>query len=139
MKKKATFIVTTKVVFKKDDQFLLLKNSKMDSSGSYFDLPGGTVELNEQLSDTIPREIKEELNVDITLDDLELFNTYIVNRNKNDYDLAIIVYVANKSIDNLVLSEEHAEYMYVNKEDIIKLDDHKHIIGILKDVIQKFT
>ncbi len=139
MKNKANFKITTKVVFKSNDKYLLLKNKEIDSSGSFFDLPGGTVELNEQLCDTIPREIKEELNILINFEDLELFNTYIVNRNKNDYDLGVVVYIYDKPIDNLVLSEEHLEYLYVNKEDIMKIDDNKHIIRILKEVIQKFT
>ncbi len=140
MKNKANFKVTTKVIFKNNkNQFLLLKNKKPDSSGSCFDLPGGTVETGEQLSTTISREIFEELSINIDFDDLKLFNTYIVNRNKGDYDLALIVYITDVVISNIALSSEHEDYMFVDKQQIIELDDNKHIMSILKDVTKKFT
>lgn len=134
--KKANFIVTTKIIFKNQEgKYLLLKNKQADSSGSFFDLPGGTVERGEQLDTTITREMLEELKINLSIDDITLSGVHIVNNSIREYDLCIIAYTANNPINEFELSDEHEDYMFVDSKEIDIIDDGRHIIRILKDVI----
>ena len=47
----------------KDNKILLMKRVKPNLE--YFVFPGGGVEKNESLDDTLKREVKEELSLDI--------------------------------------------------------------------------
>ncbi len=53
--------------------------------GRVYFLPGGKIELTETPVDTIKREVKEETNIDILLDDIEPF--VLVKHYLRDYEL----------------------------------------------------
>lgn len=60
------------LVFNDKGQILLQKRSDNNLWGN----PGGIMELGETIYDTIIRELKEETNLDITKEDLKIFNIY---------------------------------------------------------------
>lgn len=129
------FKVTTKVIFNNSkDEILLLK--KENNPSLNWDLPGGTLEISEQINEGIVREIAEELSIDIEFSDLTLFNVYVVNRVEKP-SLLVIVYVCNKEIENIVLSDEHTEYLFANNSKIDSLKEDSIIFKIVEDFNDK--
>ncbi len=51
----------------KDNKYFIAKRNKDKHLGGFFEFPGGKQDNNETLEQTVVREIKEELNIDIVV------------------------------------------------------------------------
>ncbi len=69
------------IIVNDKDQILLQSRADRDKWG----LPGGCQELGERFQDTIIREIKEETNLDVQEEDLELLDIVSGSTRRNDY------------------------------------------------------
>ena len=69
------------IVVNDKGQILLQRRADRDKWG----LPGGCQELRERFQDTIIREIKEETNLDVKEEDLELIDIVSGSTRRNDY------------------------------------------------------
>ena len=69
------------IIVNENNQILLQSRSDRDKWG----LPGGCQELGERFQDTIIREIKEETNLDVNEEDLELLDIVSGSTRRNDY------------------------------------------------------
>lgn len=65
-------IVVGAVITNKNDEILLMKRKQDDFMGGIYEIPGGNAEKEENIYDTLEREIKEETNFD-----LKKVNSYI--------------------------------------------------------------
>ena len=55
-------------IITKNNKFFIAKRNKQKHLGGFYEFPGGKQDENETLEETVIREIKEELNVDIKVD-----------------------------------------------------------------------
>lgn len=69
------------IIVNEKGQILLQSRADNDRWG----LPGGCQELGEKFEDTIIREVKEETNLDVTEDNLELIAIVSGNSRRNEY------------------------------------------------------
>lgn len=69
------------IIVNVNGQILLQSRADNDRWG----LPGGCQELGERFEDTVMREVKEETNLDITEDNLELIAIVSGNSRRNEY------------------------------------------------------
>ena len=69
------------IIVNEKGQILLQSRADNDRWG----LPGGCQELGEKFEDTIIREVKEETNLDVTEDNLELIAIVSGNSSRNEY------------------------------------------------------
>lgn len=76
------------IIVNENGQILLQSRSDRNKWG----LPGGCQELGERFQDTIIREIKEETNLDVLEEDLELIDIVSGASRKKDYPNGDIVY-----------------------------------------------
>lgn len=81
------------IIVNENGQILLQSRADNDRWG----LPGGCQELGERFEDTVIREVKEETNLDITEDNLELIAIVSGDSRRNEYPNGDVV------INNTVL------------------------------------
>ena len=69
------------IIVNNEGQILLQRRADRDKWG----LPGGCQELGERFQDTVLREVKEETNLDVNEEDLELIDIVSGASRRNDY------------------------------------------------------
>jgi 8-oxo-dGTP diphosphatase len=121
MKQFPTHIVAVNGIIENDKNQIILVKSR--HHGTY-NLPGGQVEVGENLIEALMREIKEEAGVDVTVDQLisvssntctyEGFNGYGTVPTK-----VIFGFTCTYLSGELITSDETSETIWVNKEQIL--------------------
>jgi 8-oxo-dGTP pyrophosphatase MutT (NUDIX family) len=123
------------------ENFLALRNNFQDSEkqgGDFWFVVTGEVEDKENLNDAVKREIKEETNLEVKeVFELNWGSIYECWQGIcNEFNFISFV----KS-ENIILNEEHVEYVWLNLEDFIKKikwDDDKELLKkVLKKALKK--
>ena len=119
------FPVSVKALIIDNDRALCLKNEREE-----WDLPGGKIDFNEDIENSLKREVKEETNLDINnINILKPFNLKF-----NGTPVLVIVYSADISCDSPIkISYEHLDYNFFSKSEITNLN----IPQGYKDLIDK--
>ena len=106
-------------LIKIDDKYLVTKRSKSETTfPEYWDIPGGLVEYGELPKNTVIRETKEEVN-------LNIIPTKVIHEDSNldekkDMIFIRLVYLCRlvDDIKNIKLDyEEHSEYRLIKSLD----------------------
>ena len=116
-------------VIVKDNKYFIAKRNKDKHLGGYFEFPGGKQNDNETLEQTVIREIKEELNVDITVD-RKLGEEHYSDEKINVH----LHYFFCTIIKGDIVLKEHEEAAWVSKEEFNKYkfaEGDKDIISLL--------
>lgn len=123
------------VLIKKDDKFLVLKTSKIKKEEpETWDLPGGSIEFGEQPIDAAIRETREEAGIDVDVN--RIIGVWALEA-KGNWSVELIALGTTKN-DNVVVSSEHSEYMWLTLEEIKKLEPKRiHIKALLDETIVK--
>ena len=113
------------IILNSKNQILLQSRADRDKWG----LPGGCQELGERFQDTIIREIKEETNLDVKGEDLELVDIVSGESRRNDYpngDVVInntVLYCIKKYSGELKWDNESKNMKFF---DIYKLPENQN-------------
>lgn len=122
------------IIVNEKDQILLQRRSDSDKWG----LPGGCQELGERFQDTIIREVKEETNLDIKEEDLELVGVISGPSRRNNYPNGDIVfnntvlYCIRKYTGELKWDSESKEMRFFDLKDIPSNQNDPDLIDIYK-------
>ncbi|MDP4007281.1 MAG: NUDIX hydrolase [bacterium] len=129
--KRALFHISLKILLRDGEKVLLLKAQEGD-----IDLPGGRIDIGEEnisLPSVIVREVNEELgkNLQFRLGD-QLFTCTVFGHNES-YWIFTIVYDAEYISGDIILSDEHASYEWVDprsyelkRENFFPQDEEKY-------------
>ena len=127
-------IGVTAFVLSGDERVLLLRRSKKEKFlPGYFELPGGKVDFGENPEKALEREVKEETGLDILVKrPYSLFSYISDDGNRQTVDIQFLT--KTNSSENVILSNAHDEFIWINKNDLNKIDK---ISNEMKKVITK--
>ena len=120
-------------------QILLQSRADRDRWG----LPGGCQELGERFQETIIREIKEETNLDVLEEDLELIDIVSGPSRRNDYpngDVVInntVLYCVKKYSGELKWNTESKEMRFFDLDNLPQNQHDPDLIEIYKRTLKK--
>jgi 8-oxo-dGTP diphosphatase len=110
-------VVAAIIIFNKKILCTQRKSNKYDYISLKYEFPGGKIEANETKECALQREIKEELNMDITIEDYFLE----VHHNYPDFDIIMHSFICS-CVDSTVTLLEHIDYKWLLKDDLLDLD-----------------
>ncbi|MFW0735851.1 NUDIX hydrolase [Flavobacterium sp. T12S277] len=110
MKKEMFFSVKALII--KNDTFLAVYN--LVEGIKIWDLPGGRMEFGETAEETLKREIKEELNLEIR--PVKVIDTWNY-RPTDDCQITGIIYYSELLTNQIKISEEHDGYDWIGFEE----------------------
>lgn len=105
---------------------------------TFWDVPGGRMEKEETINQTIRRELKEEVpNIKDFLIK-ELINTDIVRNvdTMENIDLLLVFYKVEADLEEVILSKEHQSYKWVSIEEIDSLENEAPIREGIKEALK---
>ena len=127
------------IIVNENDQILLQSRADRDKWG----LPGGCQELGERFEDTVIREIKEETNLDVKEEDLELIAVVSGESRRNEYpngDVVInntVLYCIKKYSGELKWDSESKEMKFFDLDNLPQNQNDPDLIEIYKKHIRK--
>ncbi len=120
----------TCAIIEKEGRVLVVRRSKTMSLPLKWEFPGGKVNKGETEEESIIREIKEELELDIKI-------SKKLNSSIFDYpnmSIKLIPFIAEQVGGRLRLNE-HAAFKYLVKDDLMSLDWAEADIPIVKEYL----
>ncbi len=127
------------IIVNKEGQILLQSRADRDRWG----LPGGCQELGERFQDTIIREVKEETNLDVKEEDLELIDIISGPGRRNDYPNGDVVinntafYCIRNYSGELKWDYESKEMRFFDLDNLPKNQNDPDLIEIYKNYISE--
>lgn len=123
-----TIHVTAAVIVREGKILCVQRNeNKLNYISKKWEFPGGKVEENEKIENTIIREIKEELNLDIKV------SKFLIQVDHCYPDFRIIMDTFQCEIISGVLTlNEHLDYRWLNELELEQLDWAEADIPIVK-------
>lgn len=116
------YLIAKCVLINKENKFLILKRTDYKNNGSenLWDIPGGSVDKNEDLNNAVAREVNEETQIN-----LNSYNVFKIVSGKATQENSYIVFSLFYSKDfsgDIQLSKEHSEYKWIGVEEIKNYD-----------------
>ena len=112
-----------KALIIENGKYLLLKRSVGHPHFlGLWDFPGGRQDEDETLEQTVVREAKEETSLDITVNKMEKEADFIHEQYAEN--LHFYIFSVSKYTGNIKLSKDHTEYLWLTKEEILRLNLH---------------
>ena len=102
-------------IIKKDNHFLIVQRNRKKHMGLKWEFPGGKVEKNETFEEALLREIKEELNIKIVLQDKIAEEKY----KDEKIDIVLHYFLCTQEAGTIKLNE-HEDLAWVEKKDFDK-------------------
>ena len=107
-----------KALIKHNKKFLIIKPTNPMFIGPY-DLPGGRIEGNEDKKEALKREVSEETGLDI-----EIIKELCTETVKYPHiELSLTTFLCSASRNDIKLSHEHKEFIWVTKEELLELPE----------------
>ena len=96
----------------KGEKFLIAKRNLKKAQGGYWEFPGGKIECDETKEEALVREIREEFNADILVNDFvgEVVHHY------PEKDVKLFFYKAQLLGEDIELLE-HEDYKWITKDE----------------------
>lgn len=128
-----TVHVAAAVIVNEDKILCVQRNeNKFDYISKKWEFPGGKVEENERIEDTIVREIEEELNLSIKVTDFWIQ----VNHQYPDFKIIMDTFICEIIGGKLKLNE-HIDFKWLSVNNLSELDWAEADIPIVQKLISE--
>ena len=122
----------TAAIIKQDDKYLLTQRANHDKLALKWEFPGGKVEKDETPQESLVREIKEELNLDIEVK--EKFATSVYNYGAGSIELqAYLAAIVGGEIKLTI----HNDAKWVNPKELLNFDFCPADIAIVEKIVEE--
>ena len=111
-------IATKAIIIYKRKVLIVQRSNYMNFDADVWEFPGGRMDFGEDLHDCLKREVKEEVNLDIEISDI-LYATSIIVDNRRH--VVILAYLCSACRNNIILSNEHYNYLWASKKQMREL------------------
>ncbi len=114
---------------------LLVKRGSEPGKGK-FAIPGGCLELGENLEEGLKREVKEEVGIDVKIGDLAGVYEWIEKDEKGriKYHYVMIDYFAYPLSLDVKVGSDAVDALWVSPKDVAKLPVTKTTVKLLRDI-----
>ena len=102
-------------IIKKNNQYLIVQRNRHKHLAFKWEFPGGKVESNETFTEALSREIKEELNITISLQ-----NKIAEEKFKDERIDIVLHYFLCTQQSGIIELNEHEDLAWVEKKDFDK-------------------
>lgn len=109
MKVSTRIQVVCALIFRSDQKLLIVQRNNEQSNGYLWEFPGGKIEVGESESECLQRELKEELNLSVSID--HKFCT--VFKKSKDFELELMAYICKPLHRDFELLE-HLDYHWMD-------------------------
>lgn len=114
------FFIGSGVILKQGDKYVLIEEVRGDKAGLY-NLPAGTLEVNEDFIECIKREAKEETGAEITLEHfVGIYQTVIASGEGSNVVFAI--FAGSVAKDVMFRSDEHSIIKTLSYDEVLELE-----------------
>jgi|TARA_Y100000310_G_scaffold342803_1_gene447511 8-oxo-dGTP diphosphatase len=125
-------IVHALIVNRVNEILLIKRVSHAEMFPNLWDIPGGTLKDGEDPTNGVTREVREETG--LSIDKLNLFTyTSDIDKEKDAQFIRLIFHSKTESEAITLNSNEHSEYIWMEKKDI----DKYPTVNYLAEVINK--
>lgn len=111
--------ISVQLILEKENKILLLKRKNTGYEDGKYALPGGHVEANEEIRNALIREAKEEIGINLDIQDIQFFK--VINRKVGpQQEYVDFIFKTNHWTGEITNEEKNKceEIIWVNKEDI---------------------
>lgn len=114
-------------------EYLFMRRSTIlatDVSEPSWDIPGGRIEPDEYLPEALKREIQEEIGHEIqsTPDLIAAQDIFVPTK---ELHVVRLTYILNEDVDDIDLSEEHEEYVWVHESQLETVNAEPYLAEVL--------
>lgn len=119
-------------IITKNNKIFCAQRNLLKSMGGKWEFPGGKIEPGETREQALVREIKEELDSDITVDSYVM----TVEHDYPTFHITMHCYMCTLVNGNLTLSE-HNDSVWLEKDKLLELDWAEADMPVVKVLINK--
>jgi len=128
------YYIAVKGIIQRDDgKILVLKRSERDDhKPNVWETVGGGMDAEESPQEALLREIHEETG--LTVNVLEPFNVFTFKKDNGEFKVGI-TFVCEYVHGDVLLSEEHSAYQWINPHEFATLDS----VPSLHEEIERYS
>ena len=129
-----TFVTVRCIIQNVQDKVLLLRRSKNEVGNvGLWELPGGHIDFGEHPNTSVVREAFEESGIKIRTPSILNISSRLNRRNEHSI---CMTYLAHVQLPQVILSDEHDEYLWISPLKASKVAMTIRTSIILKDYIR---
>ena len=129
---KEVYVAVKAVIFKDKEILIIKRSSNEDVYAEEWDIPGGKIGFGEYPIESLKREVKEEANIEIDVNNpLDVWTFF---KNENNVQVIGITFLCNFVSGDVKLGEEHTDFKWISPDEIDNYKIHEGIKNTVKNL-----